>query len=172
MFWRIIIFHMLLNIQVICSSSKPRKQIFNKLWQSPSPNAMKLNIEGSSRGNPGNAGIGGVMRDRLGKILGLFQLHIDYLDAISAEVLAIFKACELCAQTTELRMKTIVIVSDSKVAVAQVNGLGTVILDCDFAINEIRSFLSLLGNTSVVFNSGASNILADSLADNFYFYKL
>ncbi|KAK1565417.1 hypothetical protein Q3G72_026062 [Acer saccharum] len=61
-------------------------------------------------------------------------------------------------------MKNIVIVSDSKVAVAWVNGIGTISSDCDFATNEIRSFLSLLGSTSVVFNSRASNTLADSLA--------
>ncbi|KAK1564862.1 hypothetical protein Q3G72_013377 [Acer saccharum] len=89
--------HMLLNIQVSCSSSKHRKQIFNKWWQPPSPSAMKFNVDGSSRGNPGNAGIGGVLRDCLGKVLGLFSLHIGYKDAISAEVSAILKACELCA---------------------------------------------------------------------------
>ena len=49
-------------------------------------------------------------------------------------------------------------------AVAWVNGIGTISSDCDFAFNEIRSILSLLGSTSVVFNSRASNTLADSLA--------
>ena len=156
--------HMLLNIQVSCSSSKPGKQISNIWRQSSFPNALKFNVDGSSRGNPGSAGIGGVLRDRLGKIMGLFSLHIGYLDAISAEVLAIRKACELCAQTATLRMKNIVIVSDSKVAVGWVNGSGTISSNCEFAINEIRSLLNLLGSTSVVFNYRASNTLADSLA--------
>ncbi|KAK1588519.1 hypothetical protein Q3G72_024303 [Acer saccharum] len=115
-------------------------------------------------GNPGLAGIGGVLRDSNGKILGLFSLHLGLLDAISAEVHAILKACVLCVQTPELRMNSVVIVSDSRQAVYWVDGGGIINSNCVQAICEIKRLLALLGNTMVLYIPRASNTLADILA--------
>ena len=94
--------------------------------------------------------------------MGLFSFKMGELDAISAEIQAILKACELCALSSELRRNSIAIVSDSKLAV----GNGFINMDCVQAISEIHNFLAVLSNMTVVFNPRACNTLADMLAKN------
>ncbi|KAH1162310.1 hypothetical protein GYH30_000985 [Glycine max] len=36
-------------------------------WVTPHLGTVKINVEGSSRGNPGNSGFGGLLRDNLGQ---------------------------------------------------------------------------------------------------------
>ena len=66
------------------------------MWIPPLPDVLKFNVDGSARGAPGLAGIGGVLRDDSGKVLCSFSFHIGWQDAITAELRAIAKACELC----------------------------------------------------------------------------
>ncbi|XP_059071125.1 uncharacterized protein LOC131864058 [Cryptomeria japonica] len=40
------------------------------IWSPPNPGWIKLNFDGASRGNPGPSGIGYVIRDHTGAILG------------------------------------------------------------------------------------------------------
>ena len=93
--------HMLLNIQVSCASHKPGNRNSRNWEQLSVTNVLNFNVDGSLRGNPGSAGIGGVLRDRLGKIMGLFSLHSGYLDAISAKVLAIRHLAGLCVMCSD-----------------------------------------------------------------------
>ncbi|KAK2641249.1 hypothetical protein Ddye_023012 [Dipteronia dyeriana] len=82
---------------------------------------------------------------------------IGVQDAITAKILAITKACELCISQMELASRIIVINSDSKVAVSWINNedLGNI---------NIRNNLLRLGQTTVEFSSRSMNSLADSLA--------
>jgi hypothetical protein len=41
-------------------------------WQRPPRNEWKWNVDGSSRGKPGAAGIGGVLRNDCGEIMAEF----------------------------------------------------------------------------------------------------
>ena len=75
--------------------------------------ALKFNVDGSSRGVSGTVGIGGVLRNSKGKVLCLFSAYVGFQDAISTEVLAIQKACSLCASSASLFGKETAIVSDS-----------------------------------------------------------
>ncbi|KAK2635640.1 hypothetical protein Ddye_030432 [Dipteronia dyeriana] len=52
--------------------------------------------DGSVLGNPGPAGIGGVLRDCDGKVLCMFSCYVRIHDSNSAELIAIHKACALC----------------------------------------------------------------------------
>lgn len=38
-------------------------QILKVIWQKPAAQWVKLNVDGASKGNPGPAGIGGIIRD-------------------------------------------------------------------------------------------------------------
>ncbi|KAK0584376.1 hypothetical protein LWI29_012172 [Acer saccharum] len=82
-----------------------------------------------------------------------------------AEILAIKKACELCASNHQLAKRNIQIVSDYTVAVSWANSVE------NFGsyrhiniIYDIRGYLQQMKNVSVIFSSRSSNSMADSIA--------
>ncbi|KAI9177172.1 hypothetical protein LWI28_011928 [Acer negundo] len=117
------------------------------------------------RGYPRPAGIGGALRNSDGKIFCQFSLSVGFQDSISAEILAILKACELCTSNISLVNSNIQIVSDSRVAVSWANSSE------DFesfmhlnVIYDIRDYLQRYKGLSIIFNPRSTNELADSLA--------
>ncbi|KAK2651368.1 hypothetical protein Ddye_011224 [Dipteronia dyeriana] len=64
---------MILNLPESCIELKQVKRPLGGLWNPPSGLGFKFNVGGSSRGNPGSPGIGGVLRDNSGKVLGMFS---------------------------------------------------------------------------------------------------
>jgi len=70
-------------------------------------------MEGSSLGKPGPSGIGDVLRNHHGHLLGIFSLPVGILDSNIAELRAIVKAIELSASKCLLHYKHIIIESDS-----------------------------------------------------------
>ncbi|KAK3219243.1 hypothetical protein Dsin_013213 [Dipteronia sinensis] len=142
---------MLLNVKESCADFLPKQKKNEIAWNPPLGLVLKFNVDGSARGNPGNAGIGGVLIDNTGKVLGLFSEHVGILDSNSAEILAIHRAVSLCAESTSLIGKDVDIVSDSKIAVSWVNSEGFGSLNHVKLIYDIRSLLLFLGNTWVFF---------------------
>ncbi|KAK2637967.1 hypothetical protein Ddye_025762 [Dipteronia dyeriana] len=61
-------------------------------WVPPVGSVLCFNVDGSSKGNPRDAGIGGVLRDSMGKVLCLFSYYVGVEDANTAEALAIHRA--------------------------------------------------------------------------------
>ncbi|KAK2660971.1 hypothetical protein Ddye_007504 [Dipteronia dyeriana] len=132
---------------------------------------MQLNAKescvthGSARGKPGPAGIGGVLRNSTGTIICLFSLFVGIQDSNTAEILAIHKACELCALNPRLSGRKIQIVSDTMVAVSWANNVEVFrSFSNRNIIYDIKEFLLLKKDLSVSFNSRASNSEADNLA--------
>ncbi|KAK3206963.1 hypothetical protein Dsin_021009 [Dipteronia sinensis] len=155
----------LLNIRDICVDKKKRKNHYKEEWFPPSVNGLKFNVDGSSRGKPGPAGIGGVLRNANGRILCLFSAHMGLEEYNTTEILAIHRALELCISKPELKGRDMVIVSDSKVAVSWVNNRD------DFGslkhvdlIYDIREFMKVLKGIDVVYNPRHRNSFADNLA--------
>ncbi|EOY23896.1 Uncharacterized protein TCM_015650 [Theobroma cacao] len=63
-----------------------------------SPKGMvKFNVDGALRENPGQEGIGGILREEGGKVLIQFSLSVGIIDANTAEILAIKKALQMVA---------------------------------------------------------------------------
>ncbi|MCH93148.1 N-terminal acetyltransferase complex ARD1 subunit-like protein [Trifolium medium] len=62
--------------------------------QRPAQNEWKWNVDGSSKGKPGAAGIGGVLRNDRGDIVAQFAASIGVRDSNEAEFLAIVFALE------------------------------------------------------------------------------
>ncbi|KAI9160393.1 hypothetical protein LWI28_007704 [Acer negundo] len=81
-----------------------------------------------------------------------------------AELLAILKACNLCELKDVLKMRKIVIVSDSMEAVSWVNDEEFRNLNLVDIIYDIRSCLRLMKYTSVHHISRVDNSEADFLA--------
>ncbi|KAK3218345.1 hypothetical protein Dsin_012315 [Dipteronia sinensis] len=102
----------------LCVEEKRVNKALIKDWIPPLMDTLKFNVDGSARGSPGMAGIGGVMRDSRGKVVCLFSYFVGTTDSNSAEILAIKKEAELCHANPALRGRDISIVSDSKVAVS------------------------------------------------------
>ncbi|KAK2646243.1 hypothetical protein Ddye_021438 [Dipteronia dyeriana] len=66
----------LLNISEVCVDRRKCSVCPKQVWFPPYVNGLKFNVDGSSRGKPGLAGIGGVLRNENGRVLCLFQLML------------------------------------------------------------------------------------------------
>ena len=156
---------LILNVKESCVILAPLKKKLKGRWMPPVGDNLKFNVDGSANGNPGSAGIGGVLRDANGRILCQFSLAAGIQDAITAEILAIRKACELCAIKPSLSDRNIHIASDSSVAVSWVNSVDNFgSLTHVNAVLDIRSYLQSQKGLSLVFNPRETNEMADGLA--------
>ena len=59
-------------------------------WKYPKDGWIKLNTDGCSKGNPGVAGAGGVIRDHMGSWIGGFAKNIGICSSVTAELWAIY----------------------------------------------------------------------------------
>jgi ribonuclease HI len=83
-------------------------------WMPPPKDILKINTDGSSRGNPGPVGIGGVGRDCLGEVVFFFSCYKGWQANNFVEGLAIVYALE---RAYALGWRKIICESDSQVIV-------------------------------------------------------
>ena len=57
----------MLNLSDRCMDPKPLKLMKAEVWQPLSPVSLKFNVDGSAKGSPGQAGMGGVLRNNNAK---------------------------------------------------------------------------------------------------------
>ncbi|KAK3195684.1 hypothetical protein Dsin_026994 [Dipteronia sinensis] len=147
--------YMLLNIKDRCTDATKVKSPKIEEWIPPSFNTLKFNVDWSARSSPGQARIGGVLiRDHRGKVLCIFSANVGIQDAITAELLAIAKACALCASNSALDGKIFCFVTDSKITVSWINSGGIGSVKQVQIIYDIRSYLNSLTQAQVVFSPG------------------
>ncbi|KAK3225729.1 hypothetical protein Dsin_005591 [Dipteronia sinensis] len=108
----------LLNLRDFCVEKARVKPLPNEEWFPLGIYRLKFNMDSSSRGKPGHAGIGGVLRNSDGKIICLFSFYVGIEDSNMTEILTIHKVFELCTSRTDLMGRDIIIVNDSKAAVS------------------------------------------------------
>ena len=118
----------------------------------------------SAKGSPGPAGVGGVLRDHMGKILCFFSSFVGCQDAITAEIYAIVKACQIIGSKSELINRSIVVASDSRIAVGWISGQFKGYNNHEKVSEEIREWLVSFGQAAVEFCPRSSNSYADILA--------
>jgi ribonuclease HI len=82
---------------------------------------LKFNVDGSSKGKPGDAGIGGVLRNEHGSILCVFSDFIGSFDSNAAELFAIKEALAVFVSKESLRSFNLLIESDSQVVISWVS---------------------------------------------------
>jgi hypothetical protein len=116
---------MIRNCQILLSFSSPNKTSPTPVprrnrvssvvikWIQPTPSWVQLNVDGSTRGNPGISGGGGICRKDDGSFLFAFSEGYGYGTNNRAEFRAIHDGLEFCLQ---IRMNRIIIESDSKLA--------------------------------------------------------
>ncbi|XP_077231884.1 uncharacterized protein LOC143864904 [Tasmannia lanceolata] len=83
-------FDMWAGWKVVCNSQVPVPRISQK-WANPPVGFSKLNFDGSSLGNPGPAGIGGVVMNSDGEVVQAYSGPIGVADSNEAEVRAAYQ---------------------------------------------------------------------------------
>ena len=59
-----------------------------EFWHPPLEGYLKYNIDGASKGNPGTAGYGGVLRNAEGSIISIFHCHLGTATNNMVELMA------------------------------------------------------------------------------------
>lgn len=108
-------------INYIKSEFEVTSQVFNfsqvgstareVVWTPPLGNIIKVNVDGSSLGNHGPAGFGGLIRNNAGEWICGFSGSCGYADNLTAEVHAIKHGVELA---WDKGFKDVILESDSK----------------------------------------------------------
>lgn len=92
---------------------------------------MRLNTDGASRGNPGEAGGGGILRDSRGRVLIAFSFDFGVGTNMLAELRALMIGIRICKK---INIIPTVIEMDSNVIVELLNSRGTPLIkgSCPF----------------------------------------
>ncbi|KAK3189926.1 hypothetical protein Dsin_029487 [Dipteronia sinensis] len=107
----------LLDVRHRCVDNLSTPLNVSKVWKPTVSDALFFNVDGSAKGNPSMAEIGGVLKDSSGRTLCLFSAFPGIRDPISAEILSIQRACQLVSSNKSLHNRIVTIISDSKAAV-------------------------------------------------------
>ena len=75
---------------------KKHKKIHVLRWLKPAPGRLKLNLDGSSLGNPGPVGGGGVLRDSSGNFIFGFSKFFGSCSNNEAELRAVVEGISIC----------------------------------------------------------------------------
>ncbi|KAK3222316.1 hypothetical protein Dsin_009341 [Dipteronia sinensis] len=96
------------------------KRVNSDFWKTPAEGVLKFNVDGSAKGSSGPPVMRGVLRDLIGKVLCLFSFFLGIQDLITAEIMAIHKACDIVQSSSSWCGRNVVISSDSMVAMSWV----------------------------------------------------
>eukprot|EP00253_Pinus_taeda_P001915 PITA_01915 len=83
-------------------------------WQAPPTSTFKLNFDGASKGNPGDAGYGGIIRDSEGKPIRIYFGNIGWDTNNSAELEGLWQGL---LQAGNLNFQPIIVEGDSQILI-------------------------------------------------------
>ncbi|KAG2713072.1 hypothetical protein I3843_04G149000 [Carya illinoinensis] len=126
-YWLVVFLSKLLKVKALSSFDRkllseldiPVREVVPRIlklvaWSMPSDGWVKLNVDGSCRGNLGSCGGGGVIRDEGGRFLATFSSKYGIGTNNEAELKALIGGLTLCK---ELGLVNLVIESDSMLVV-------------------------------------------------------
>ena len=126
-------------------------------------NAITINVDGASRGNPGPSGIGYVIYDNTGKTIERGGEFIGFATSRVAEYYAMRKGIE---RALELGYKTVRFISDSLMVVNQLDGIFKIKNQDTLPIYEdIQTKLSEFDAVSFTHVPRSQNAIADAEAN-------
>lgn len=135
----------------------------NRISPRDTANAITVNVDGASRGNPGPSGIGYCIHDESGKIIEKKGEFIGFATARLAEYYAMRKGIE---RAIELGYKTVRFISDSLMVVNQLNGVfRPKNHDITTIYNDIIGKLDQFDAVSFTHVPRSQNMIADSEAN-------
>ncbi|XLT60596.1 hypothetical protein S245_053503 [Arachis hypogaea] len=130
-------------------------------WVPPSEGAIKLNVDGSSRGNPGRAGCGGLLRDQDGNCVAGFLSYIGFAGSVEAELMAIRHGLWLAWQSGYRKVEC---ESDCMVALKIIHDNAEGFPEFEHIVEEIHRFMLLEWDVIVYHIMREGNSCADFLA--------
>eukprot|EP00253_Pinus_taeda_P008637 PITA_08637 len=86
----------------------------NSRWIPPPIKTYKLNFDGASKGNPGHAGFGGIIRDSKGSLLQLYFGNIGWDTNNSAELEGLWQGLSIAR---ELNLHPLMVEGDSQIII-------------------------------------------------------
>lgn len=106
----------------------------------------KWNVDRSAKGKSGPTGIRGVLRDDKGCVLVKFAASVGIRDSNEAEFIAVIYALELSLEKEWLKLGSLIVESDSKVALAWIKS--TCPSHLRFFGNKLRNILWIMKKVS------------------------
>ncbi|KAL0349756.1 UNVERIFIED_CONTAM: putative ribonuclease H protein [Sesamum radiatum] len=108
-------------------------------WIKPDRGWFKLNTDGASKGNPGIAGAGGIIRNHLGQTVLAFQEHLGLTSNTAAELKAIYRGVKLCIDSN---IRKIWVETDANVALKLISSPSLGPWHLQNLLQQIRNLLS------------------------------
>ncbi|XP_077251403.1 uncharacterized protein LOC143890566 [Tasmannia lanceolata] len=144
---------------VVCFNEEKKQKIVHE-WAPLDTGFLKLNFDWSSLGNPGPAGIGGVLRNDRGELIWAFAGPIGVTDSTEAEVRAAHQGIKLFVNE---RLSNVVIEGDSPNVIRWLNGAGSHPWRFDYHFDEM---LDWMRSSTFLFRHvrRSANSMADALA--------
>lgn len=150
-------------VDVITISNSRLKHQTLISWQFPKAPFVKINVDGSARGNPGDSAAWGVIRDSNGRWLGGFTYRVDFSSVLVAELWGIYHGLLLCWNKG---FKEIILETDSLSAVMKVNNFEAIGPNNNL-LAAIKGLLDRSWKCSIRHIYREENMCADWMATNF-----
>ena len=142
---------MLINTDNSCRA-KMKKFTRKKVdWTPPDSSSLKMNIDGTVRGKPGEGGIGGVLRDYKGRVLALFSKSMGVVDSNFTDFRAILEGLRLYMSSEWANNFNLILESDSSVAVNWAKDVECKCWKYVNTYNEVRNVMEFVGNGKFIF---------------------
>lgn len=145
-----------------CLAHYPNMGMQPSLSEQPSfVGSVILNFDGSSKGNPGPAGYGCLIRDREGNVMISMVGLLGECDSIKVELYGLLMGLRECKR---MWLKSFVVLWDSKAVIGWGRGKGDGSWRYAHYIYEIKELVAKLGVT-LYHVSKNHNVMADSLTN-------
>jgi len=115
-------------------------------WERPCQGWFKLNTNGSSLGNPGAAGGGGILRDALGNWVQAFSRNIGTTTSFMAEIWALRDGLLMCLN---LGINALEVELDARVVADLMNCFANSNVANSVVVNNCKCLISLLPQAKV-----------------------
>ncbi|CAA7037248.1 unnamed protein product [Microthlaspi erraticum] len=143
------------------NTARPRTEVMIS-WKKPVDGWMKLNTDGASRGNPGSAAAGGVLRNNVGEWCGGFALNIGVCSAPMAELWGVYYGLYIA---WEKQVSQVEVDIDSELVVGFLkNGIGEA-HPLSFLVRLCHGFITKDWTVRFTHVYREANRLADGLAN-------
>lgn len=143
------------------SSCPPREDVVAGSWTPPPLGILKLNFDSASKGNPGPAGLGSVVRECNWAVLRACVGPFEYCDSLKTELFGLLMSLR---DLHNIDVSKIIIEGNSVVVIGWAKGNGSCIWRNSHLIHEIKDRLDRL-DCSVCHVLRCRNKLANSLAN-------
>ncbi|GAA0172943.1 hypothetical protein LIER_41426 [Lithospermum erythrorhizon] len=121
---------------------KPQKLARTIKWTPPPEFVYKLNTDGASKGNPGMAGCGGLIRDHLGNWVIGFARKIHWASSTCAELWALRDGLEMALHGNyspiHIEMDSQIILNIISKPPESYNCYNAIVIDCRWLLSRFR----------------------------------